>query len=377
VILLLICILLTSCQAIRPSSCPFQYPQARCLPSFPDRDGGYGADGAYSIKLDEQRTLWLFGDTFVSEEPKRKDRIGMDVLLGTTMAISTCSEKTGFNIQYYLKKKNGKFVSSFGNNEFLWPQDPFIAQGTLYIPLLIIVALPENPSPFNFKVGGHKIARIRDFQNVNPHLWPVDYLDWTSALAPGIEALATTSVVHDPYVYFYPLYRHNAGNVHIWGNILARIPVVQLDNPAGHFEYLMKGNIWQKNLKPEEVKIIFSAGISEFSVRYHPENQEWTAVYLSPENKGRQLLHSTAPSLEGPWKTPAPLIESIAEVDPKSPLYDQHTFCYAGKEHRQFARGRDIVVTYVCNSVEDIDNQESFIRRNSFLYRPSVVTIRR
>ena len=377
VILLLICILLTSCQAIRQSSCPFQYPQARCLPSFPDRDGWYGADGAYSIKLDEQRTLWLFGDTFVSEEPKRKDRVGMDVLLGTTMAISTCSDKTGFNIQYYLKKKNGKFVSSFGNNEFLWPQDPFIAQGTLYIPLLIIIALPENPSPFNFKVGGHKIARIRDFQNDNPHLWPVEYLDWTSALAPGIEALATTSVVHEPYVYFYPLYRHNAGNVHIRGNILARIPIHRLDNPGGHFEYLMKGNIWQKNLQPEKVKIIFSAGVSELSVRYHPENHEWTAVYLSPENKGRQLLYATAPSMEGPWKTPAPLIESIAEVDPASPLYDQHTFCYAGKEHRQFACGRDIVITYVCNSVEDIDNQESFIRRNSFLYRPSVVTIRR
>lgn len=377
VILLLICILLTSCQAIRPSSCPFQYPQARCLPSFPDRDGWYGADGAYSIKLDQQRTLWLFGDTFVSEEPKRKDRIGMDVLLGTTMAISTCSENTGFNIQYYLKKKNGKFVSSFGNNEFLWPQDPFIAKDTLYIPLLIIIALPENPSPFNFKVGGHKIARIRDFQNDNPNLWPVDYLDWTNALAQGIEALATTSVVYDPYVYFYPLYRYNAGNIHIWGNILARIPINRLEDPAGHFEYLMKENIWKKNLQPEEAKIVFSAGVSELSVRYHPENQEWMAVYLSPENKGRQLLYSTSPKLEGPWSTPAPLIESVAEVDPASPLYDQHTFCYAGKEHRQFACGRDIVVTYVCNSVEDIDKQESFIRKNPFLYRPSVVTIRR
>lgn len=377
VILLLICILLTSCQAIRPSSCPFQYPQARCLPSFPDRDGWYGADGAYSIKLDQQRTLWLFGDTFVSEEPKRKDRIGMDVLLGTTMAISTCSENTGFNIQYYLKKKNGKFVSSFGNNEFLWPQDPFIAKDTLYIPLLIIIALPENPSPFNFKVGGHKIARIRDFQNDNPNLWPVDYLDWTNALAPGIEALATTSVVYDQYVYFYPLYRYAAGNVNISGNILARIHIHQLDTPAGHFEYLMKGNIWQKNLQPEEVQIVFSAGVSELSVRYHPEKQEWMAVYLSPENKGRQLLYSTAPSLEGPWSAPAPLIEFIAEVDPESPLYNQNTFCYAGKEHRQFAQGRNIVITYVCNSIEEIDNQESFIRKNTFLYRPSVVTIRR
>lgn len=377
IILLCLSVLITSCSAIWPTTYPCPFSQVRCLPSFPDQDGWYGADGAYSISLDEQRTLWLFGDTFVSEEQKRKDRVGMDVLLGTTMAISTCSEKTGFNIQYYLKKKNGKFVSSFGDNEFLWPQDPFIAQGTLYIPLLIIVAIPENPPPFNFKVGGHKIARIKDFQNDNPHLWPVDYLDWTSALASGIEALATTSVVHDQYVYFYPLYRYAAGNVNISGNVLARIPIRQLDNPAGHFEYLTKGDVWQKKLQPQEVKIIFPAGVSELSVRYHPEEREWMAVYLSSENKGRQLLYSTAPKLEGPWSAPAPLIESVAEVDPASPLYDQHTFCYAGKEHRQFAQGRNIVITYVCNSIEEIDKQESFIRKNTFLYRPSVVTIRR
>jgi len=375
--MLCLSVLITSCSILRPDKYPVQLPQAQCLPSFPDQDGWYGADGAYSIRLDEKRTLWLFGDTFVSEEQKRKDRVGMDVLLGTTVAISTCTENTGFNIKYYLKKKNGKFVSSFGDNEFLWPQDPFIAQGVLYIPLLIIVGLPENPPPFNFKIGGHKIARIKDFQNDNPNLWPVDYQDWSPALAGGIEALATTSVVHDQYVYFYPLYRYAAGNVNISGNILARLPIRQLDSPAGHFEYLTKGNVWQKNLKPEEVKIIFSAGVSELSVRYHPENREWMAVYLSPENKGRQLLYSTAQNLEGPWSAPEPLIESIAEVDPESALYDQNTFCYAGKEHRQFAQGRNIVITYVCNSIEEIDKQESFIRKNTFLYRPSVVTIRR
>ncbi len=113
-------------------------PQARCLPDFPDKDGWYGGDGAYSIPLDEQRTLWIFGDTFVSEEADRKDRIGMDVVLGTTLAVSTCSADHQFSIQYFLKKKNGKFVSSFGGDEWLWPQDPFIAHDTLYIPLLII-----------------------------------------------------------------------------------------------------------------------------------------------------------------------------------------------------------------------------------------------
>ncbi|MBU1180687.1 MAG: hypothetical protein KKE00_03145 [Proteobacteria bacterium] len=63
-----------------------------CIPCFPYKDGWYGGDAAYSIRLDEKRTLWLFGDTFVSDEQGRQDRIDMDVVLGTTPAISTCSE---------------------------------------------------------------------------------------------------------------------------------------------------------------------------------------------------------------------------------------------------------------------------------------------
>jgi len=64
----------------------------RCLPFFPDQDGWYGGDAAYSIALDDQRTLWLFGDTFAACEAWRQDRVGMDVVLGTTVGISTCSK---------------------------------------------------------------------------------------------------------------------------------------------------------------------------------------------------------------------------------------------------------------------------------------------
>ena len=365
-------VLLVSCSMFIPLKHP-----AQCLPDFPYKDGWYGGDGAYSIALDERRTLWIFGDTFVSEDKGRKDRIGMDVILGTTLAVSTCSTNQKFSIQYFLKKKNGKFVSSFDETEWLWPQDPFIAKGILYIPLLVIQGIPDTEPPYNFRVAGHKIARIKDFRADDPHSWPVDYLDWTHALASGIEALATTSVVYENYVYFYPLYRYAKDNVSISGNILARISTDHLDNPANYWEYWTRDGAWQKKLKPNEVKIIFPAGVSELSVRYHMQDQQWMAVYLSPENKGNKLLYSTATSPEGPWSPPATLIETIAEVNTQSPLYDQHTFCYAGKEHRQFAQNRNLVVTYVCNSSEDISNPNSFLRKNLFLYRPVVKSIRR
>lgn len=375
-ILLCLCLLFSSCAALQQVEYFANYDTSRCLPSFPDHDGWYGGDGAYSIDLHQRRTLWIFGDTFVADEKGRKDRIGMDVILGTTLAVSTCAENNQFNIRYYLQKKNGRFVSSFGENEWLWPQDPFIAQGVLYLPLLIIQALPDSPPPFNFTIAGHKIARIKDFQADDPRLWPVDYLDWTGATAPGIQALATTSVVDQAYVYFYPLYRFQQDNISISGNILARIAVDHLDNPANHFEYWTLTG-WQKELTPKQVKIIFEAGVSELSVRYHENKKEWVAVYLTPENRGNQLLYSTAQSPEGPWSRPAALIATIAEVDPQNPLYDPNTFCYAGKEQRQFSDSKSIVVTYVCNSLEDADKPDSFIRKNLFLYRPTVKIIRR
>ncbi len=376
-ILLCLSILFISCSTFCPGKYTAQLTPAQCLPFFPDQNGWYGGDGAYSIALDQQRTLWIFGDTFVSEDADRKDRIGMDVVLGTTLAVSTCADNRKFSIQYFLKKKDGKFTSSFGDGEWLWPQDPFIAGGALYIPLLVVENLMPSQAPFNFRITGHKIARIKDFSASDPRQWAVDYLDWSGALAPGIEALATTSIVEESYVYFYPLYRYAKDNIGISGNILARLSIDRLDNPAGSFEYWMQDGTWQKTLKPRDVKIIFPSGVSELSVRYHAAEQKWMAVYLSPESKGSHFLFSTAQNIEGPWSRPLPFTQAIAEVDPQSPLYHQDTFCYAGKEHQQFSSGRNLVVTYVCNSSEDAGNQNSFLRRNLFLYRPRVMIIQR
>jgi len=296
----------------------------------------------------------------------------MDVVLGTTLAVSTCSLCGHFSIRYYLKQKNGRFVSSFGENEWLWPQAPFIAAGILHIPLLVIEGIQGAEAPFNFRVAGHQMVQIRDFRATDPRDWPVEYVNWTEALPSGIEALATTSVVYQNYVYFYPLMR----SANITGNILARIAVGHLDNPRRHLEYLTKSNEWQKELKTNEVKIIFPDAVSELSVRYSEPDRRWTAVYSSPQHKGGRLLYATAPAPEGPWATPQTLVETVDEVNPASPLFDRHTFCYAGKEHPQFAFDAHLVVTYVCNSSEDLKNEKSFLRRNLFLYRPQVKVIR-
>jgi Domain of unknown function (DUF4185) len=361
-----------ACSTVVQGKYPTYFQPAQCLPSFPDKDGWYGGDGAYSIKLDKERTLWLFGDTFVSDEKGRKDRINMDVVMGTTLAISTCSSDGQFNIQYFLKKKNGKFLSSFGKNEWLWPQDPFIVNNTLYVPLLVVKAMLDLKAPFDFKIVRHKIARIKNYTAADPRKWAVDYIDLKDAILPGIEAFAATSVVFQNHVYFYPLYNSIKKTAKISGNILVRIPIDKLDNPADNMEYLNKNGDWEKGLMPAKAMIVLTAGVSELSVRYHTDEKKWIAVYMSLKNNGDQLLYQAADRLEGPWTKPKTLIEKIPEVDPKSPRYDEQNFCYAGKEHIQFAREKTIVATYVCNSLEDFQNKTNFIRKNLFLYRPVV-----
>ena len=355
---------------------PAGFREAQCLPDFPDKDNWYGGDGAYSIALDKERTLWLFGDTFVAREQGRKDRVDMDVVMGTTMAISTCGGNGQFKIQYYLKKKNGKFLSSFGENEWLWPQDPFIVNHVLYVPLLVVKAMLDLSEPLNFKIVRHKIARIKKYTLADPNQWIVDYIDLKEAIPPGIDAFATTSVVFQNYVYFYPLYTSVKKTGKISGNILVRIPVDKLDDFANFMEYLIKSGKWEKGLAPARAMIVLPAGVSELSVRYHADDNKWIAVYMSTINTGNHLLYQTADKPEGPWSKPIVLIKTVPEVDPQSPRYDKHNFCYAGKEHIEFARSRNLVVTYVCNSAENFQKKNNFIRRNLFLYRPVVNNVR-
>jgi hypothetical protein len=370
--LLLLCLLLFSCSPVLERAYPSRSASLECLPAFPDKDGWYGGDGAYSVRLDDKRILWLFGDTFVSDERGRQDRVDMKVVMGTTLAVSTCTADAGFEIQYYLKKKNGEYVSFFGENEWLWPQDPFLVDRTLYVPLIAVRANPDRPGPFKFDIAGHKMARIKNIDAAHPEKWIIDYIDLTPAIPQHVMAFATTSVVHGAYVYTYPFYAATNGPSPVFGNIAARMPIISLHDPANAIRYLTKAGRWEKGLNPATVKIVFDAGVSELSVRYHASRRKWIAVYMSTRNNGDQLLYQTADRLEGPWTEPKALIDPVPEVDPKSPRYDKNNFCYAGKEHIEFARDAGMTATYVCNSFEDPEDNTSFIRKNLYLYRPVV-----
>jgi hypothetical protein len=237
---------------------------------------------------------------------------------------------------------------------------------------LVVEAKPEIEGPFKFRIGGHRLARIKYFIEEDPNSWKVEYVDLAPAIPEGVIAFATTSVVYDHYVYFYPLCDSEGDRSKIFGNMIARIPVNRLNDAVNAIEYFTKDGRWEKGLVPSKAKIVLDAGVSELSVRYHADRDRWIAVYMSTKNRGENLLYQVADRPEGPWSKPEALIEMIPEVDRQSPQYDPNNFCYAGKEHIEFADERTLLVTYVCNSFEDFQKKENFIRKNLFLYRPIV-----
>lgn len=357
-------------------SCTPIAQQRTCIPAFPDRDGWYGGDGAYSVVLPDRRVLWLFGDSFVSKETGRRDRRGMQLLLGTTVATSSCDRTGHFHIHYHLKRKGDTFVSFFDGDRWFWPQAPFMVAGILYLPLLEVAPDPTHPGPFKFRVQGHRLAMIKDMSDPDPTRWPVAYGEFSPPILPNIHALAPAAVVSEGYVYFFPLITQEVSSGKtIPGNALARMSLENVEKGLFTIEYWTKSGNWERTPSPNHIPIVLPTATSEMSVRYVPAKNEWLALYLAPERNGDRLLSRRAANLAGPWSEPRTLLAPIPEVDPHHSRYDPKVFCYAGKEHPEFSSAHQLVITYVCNAWCNLNDETCPLTTRLDLYRPVVVIL--
>lgn len=334
---------------------------ALCVPSFPYDDGWLGADAAYSIRLSDSKSVWLFGDSFVGE-PGRKNRSGSK-MVSNTIAISSCAGGT-WRIRYYWRNRRAKLPQPFfisGVEQFhYWPLDGFYVNGTLYVALAKIVDQPKG-GPFGFEMIGVRLAKIANPLD-DPTRWTVKYLDLSDSKVafPGV-----ATIVSGDHVYLYTVLDDAQHKSHPM--ILARIPIAQLDRPRDAIEYLANDGTWKAGGGWQDARIIIDRGATEMSVRYHASIKKWIAVQNGPQPFSHEIVIRKAPALEGPWSEPES-IYSFPEMKKSDPRYDQDTFCYAAKEHAEFTSATgSTVVTYACNSLELRKQIE-----NMTIYRPQV-----
>ncbi len=316
-----------------------------CIPSFPFKEGWWGADAAYSIPLPDGRDIWIFGDTLYGK--KRQVTGDAPRMVRNSIGISTCRDGK-WNINYVIRKgAQGHpldFFQASNRSYWYWALDGFYYQGDLWVTLLRVENTPKtNSAAFAFRTAGSDIARVSGL-SASPQKWKVKIF----RLVPdGVRAYpSAATVVKGDYAYIFAYYEEKPNPM-----LLTRIPLKGLDAPKKNLQYLAENGTWKSGLDPAHAEHVMVPGAPEMSVRYHPALHKWVTVMTAPGFPSDEIWFRTSPKLTGPW-TKGQKIYKVPDMQPGAPSYSHNTFCYAAKEHPEFETPGKLLFTYACNSLE-------------------------
>jgi hypothetical protein len=344
---------------------------------FPYQQGWLGADGAYSIPTGTGSSLWLFADTFVGPETATT-RKQSTAFLHNTIAFSRC-DAGRCRLDYDWPGKGTDkphAVFTAPGNDWFWPMDGFVYNGTLYVALMQMHS--SGSGAFGFAYSGSQLASVRNFMDP-PAQWEIHYqkLNTGSKAVPGVSIIVNQGPNDNPdppnpegakYAYFITAAGDDPDLA------LLRIPLSELDHlerPGdAHWEYLKTSRTWapwesSSTKLPGDRAILLNPGASEMTVRYHSSTQQWIAVY--PHGLGQRAYYSLSSSLTGGWGPQEDLF-AYPEMREGSPNHTPNLFCYAVKEHPEVEAAGQLVFTYACNSSVERD-----IIDDMSLYHPIMV----
>jgi len=362
----------------------------RCEPAFPYQSGWLGGDAAYSVPLSADESLWLFGDSFVAAKEQR-DRRGA-FIVHNSIGLGRCDRNGRWRIDYVWGHHSDGSPSAFLEREhtagWWWLFDGFLYDERLYLGLLEVEkAPPLGNLQLPFRFTGVQLGRIENPRDP-PQDWRIEVIALASQPSQPRILPASALVVSQEYLYLFSFIDRSDGS---YPRGLARLPLRALDGRtrdlSGSIETLAIDGSWKAGLDAGDARILMADSATEMSVHFHAEFGAWLAIYNYPdvgegfpdERPSDAVWLRTAPNIEGPWSERQLLyrIPELAASD--SERRDPNTGCYAAKEHPQFASGRSITFTYVCNLFTGREQQPLSVferlQRDMDIYRPIPVTL--
>lgn len=315
-----------------------------------------GGDGAYTIDLGGDRSVWLFGDSFIATSAAH--RRSESAFIRNSIAVMTGRDVTTATMQFAWRDgPPSSFFPEIGDRWF-WPGGGVRVPGG---PL--IVFLGEIRSTPNEGLG-FAGAGLRAYLIPNPDAPPLEWtIEATTARSPSFgptDSVACTAIDGEHLVAIVTRDGDHDGRLARW--TLATAATGELGNPEW-----WTGMAWvpEASLGTQPPAVI-PKGATECSLHYDAPTETW--VYLwSRGFGGTTLAIRTAPQLTGPWSSAADVLKP-----PESNV--ANAFVYAGKAHPQL-RGADgsIPVTFADNSFTFTDLFDP--AREQTLYWPHVVRL--
>ncbi len=328
---------------------------------FASTDGWIGGDGFQSLRLDSNRILWLFSDTWIGriENHRRVDA----TIVNNTVAIQSGTGESATNQFYVRQNEEGKpvaFITPKDGVGWFWLQAGIKLNGKLYL-FLTQVDRTSGTGIFAFKIIGQSLGVVSN-PDADPMQWKIVQSKITCSSFDDEREIAWGNAILEQGQYFYlygsdedvyPNYRDR----HL---VIARVLKDSLPDFSRWEFYGEQG--WQPDVS--ECKRIFPNMAPDCSVMYVPSIDRYLIVYTENGLSSR-ILARTASQPWGPWSK-----ESVAFDCPEMSL-DKRVFCYNGKAQPLLSQDCDLSISYVANSIE-----LSQVAEDSSLYVPRFIRVK-
>jgi len=323
-----------------------------------------GGDGALSIRLSDNRILWLFGDTFVTTSSARVR--SESTLVRNTVAIQTGKDPRTASVSFMWRQKPDGSPASFfpeHGERFYWPGHGIrLDKGSLIIFLYALIATPGKG--LGFEPIGYAIAVI-DNPDQPLQAWKPRIND---AKANTFDAVPATAVIQaNGYVVALAIRQQGTH-----AGALVRYPIASLARgDITHAEWWAgdaRGWVPASMLGKDGPAIVLDDAGGECSIHWDTRTRSF--IHVASYGFGAtEIGLRTAPALTGPWSAPA-FVYRPPESDGQRP------FVYAAKAHPELVgpEPTELVVTYATNSFDFADLLT--VEGEQSLYWPRFVAVR-
>ncbi|OAI57105.1 hypothetical protein AYO47_08345 [Planctomyces sp. SCGC AG-212-M04] len=326
---------------------------------FRSSEGWIGGDGAHSIDLGNNRTLWLFGDTFVGtikDGWRSKSRIVHNSAGIQCSPDSPCT----FVVRNDANGKATDLIRPLDGRGWLWFQSGILVNDRLYLFLSQMDEPTEKARPQRTPLG-QWLAIVENPQD-DPREWCVNQvrIPFVSYSHSRDVTFGNAAVVEGKYLYVFG--NDDPARLITLNCFLtvARVPIDRIAEMS-EWKFLRKGKWSRDFIHADRIAPFMS---SDLSVSYMPGLKRYLMVYTDCDVSSR-IVARTAPTPIGPWS----LQELVHES--RDAYGDSRLYCYAGKAHPSLSSDGKLVISYLTSSTDTWQ-----LATNPRLFWPMFVSVR-
>ena len=321
------------------------------------KNGWLGSDVAHSIRLNDKKVLWLFGDTFVGVR-KQNCRGNNWVFLNNTIGIMKFKNSIPLEMNYYWGGNSSQPESFFLSQDhlpgdFLWPTN-----GIIISDVLIIFCMAVNKTDDqSIDIAGTVCIKIENYLD-DPMEWNFDMWDFKFDIGIPHAAL----YLDNKYMYSFLTNR----NFFKDGIFLGRLKKLffKTNGDVSGMKFF-NGKSWIE--KFSNAQECFYPSCTESNIYFDKKtNLFFTTTYRPQDN---EILLTWAERITGPWNRPI----KIFEIPESNKPFKVHS--YAMRIHGWLSDKKEkLIISYATNEFGGMDNLMT--PDGMDVYRPKFVEVK-